>query len=174
MLPVTGCEEIMYTENAIWMEAPLENVFAVAADVARWPEFLPHYRWVRVVEEQGEQRTVEMAARRSIFPVRWTARQRLLPERGRITYKHLRGVTAGMDVEWRLTPLDGGTHVMIVHDLAPRGWLLRTRLAQWIIGEFFVKGIAARTLAHMKPYAEGEVLVRYGGRGETDEVRPHA
>ncbi len=147
----------MYTENAIWMQAPPERVFALAADIARWPELLPHYRWVRILEEHDGQRTAEMAARRGPFPVKWTARQRLVPEHGRIAYQHVRGITVGMDVEWRLTESDGGTQVVIVHDLVPRHWLLRTRVTRWIAAEFFVKGIAARTLYHLKRIAEGEV-----------------
>ena len=50
--------------------------------------------------------------------------------------------------------MNGGTRVVIVHDLDPRRWLLRTRLAQWIVGDFFVKGIAARTLEQVKLAAE--------------------
>jgi len=159
----------MYTENVIWMQASPEAVFALAADIARWPRLLPHYRWVRVQEEGEGQRTAEMAARRGLFPVKWTARQRLLPERGRIVYKHIRGLTVGMDVEWRLTPVEDGTQVVIVHDLLPRHWLLRTRLTEWIAAEFFVKGIAAKTLSHLKRIAEDGV--REGG-GRDQHVVP--
>lgn len=144
----------MHTENTMWMGAPPDTVFALAADIAQWPSRLPHYRWVRVLEEGEGERTAEMAARRGPFPVRWTARQRLAPERGRIVYTHTQGLTAGMEVEWRLTPSAGGTEVVIVHDLVPRHWLLRTRLGQWVAGEIFIKGIAERTLSHMKRLAE--------------------
>ncbi len=154
----------MYTENEIAMHASPERVFRLAAEVAHWPRFLPHYRWVRVLEAHGEHRIVEMAARRGPFPVRWTARQRLRPDRGRIVYKHVRGLTAGMDVEWRLTPTQEGTHVLIVHDLPPHHWLLRTRLGAWIVGEFFIRGIAAQTLVQLKRAAESEVEISDGAR----------
>ena len=145
----------MHTENAIWMHASPEQVFALAADIARWPELLPHYRWVRVLEEGDGARLAEMAARRGPFPVKWTARQRLFPERNRIAYRHVRGLTVGMEVEWRITPSDDGSQVVIVHDLIPQHWLLRTRLTSWIAAEYFVKGIAARTLRHFKRVTEG-------------------
>ncbi len=144
----------MHTENEIWINASPGRVFELASDIARWPSLLPHYRWVRVLKQTAEARTAEMSARRAWFPVKWTAEQRLAPEEGVIRFRHLRGLTVGMEVEWRLAPVNGGTQVVIVHDLDSRRWLLRTRLAQWIVGDFFVKGIAARTLAHVKLAAE--------------------
>jgi aromatase len=148
----------MHTENTIWMQAPPSRVFSLAAEVEQWPRLLPHYRWVRVGEDRGEARVVEMAARRGPFPVKWTSLQWRHPGEGRIVYRHLAGVTVGMEVEWRLTPREGGTEVVIVHDLAPRHWLLRLPPARRIAAEFFVKGIAARTLYHIKQAAErGEV-----------------
>jgi ribosome-associated toxin RatA of RatAB toxin-antitoxin module len=144
----------MHTEDAIWMRALPDRVFALAADVARWPELLPHYRWVRVAEGKDDARVVEMAARRGPFPVRWTSFQWLYPESGRIVYRHIAGVTVGMEVEWRLTSQEGGTHVVIQHDLVPRHWLLRLPLAPRIAAGFFVKGIARRTLHHIKRAAE--------------------
>jgi len=145
----------MHTENVIWMQAPPERVFELAADIERWPELLPHYRWVRVLEQRPGERLAEMAAHRAHFPVKWTSIQRLLPSEGRIIYHHVRGVTAGMEVEWRVAPHDGGAHVTILHDLKPSNWLLKSRLAAWIVGDFFVKGIADRTLHHIKLAAEG-------------------
>lgn len=145
----------MHTENTIWIQAPPQRVFALAADIARWPALLPHYRWVRVLQERPGERVAEMAAHRAHFPVKWTSLQCLFPDAGRIIYHHLRGVTAGMEVEWRIAPRDGGTHVTILHDLSPPGRLLRSRLATWVVGDFFVKGIAARTLHHLKSAAEG-------------------
>jgi len=144
----------MHTEDTIWMQAPPERVFALAADVARWPELLPHYRWVRVAEGQDDPRVVEMAARRGPFPVRWTSFQWLHPASGRIVYRHIAGVTVGMDVEWRLTPQEGGTHVVIQHDLVPQHWLLRIPFAPRIAAGLFISGIARRTLHHIKLAAE--------------------
>jgi ribosome-associated toxin RatA of RatAB toxin-antitoxin module len=144
----------MHTLDEIWMNAPADRVFGLAADIRRWPELLPHYRWVRVVAEGENQRTAEMAARRAFFPVKWTAQQRLIPEERRIIYHHVRGVTRGMEVEWRITERDGGTHVSIEHDLDSHNPLLRSRLADWIVGGFFVSGIASRTLQHMRRAAE--------------------
>lgn len=144
----------MHTENSIWIAASPERVFALAADIASWPALLPHYRWVKIIEEQPNERLVEMAARRSGIPVKWTSVQRLYPEAGRITYRHLRGLTVGMDVEWQVIAQAGGAAAVIIHELAPRHILLRNPLGAWIASELFIKNIADRTLWHIKAAAE--------------------
>ena len=69
----------METSNEIVIRAPVERVFAYAADTERWPVILPHYRWVRRIKGTDDHKIVEMAAWRDIYPVRWTAVQRNLP-----------------------------------------------------------------------------------------------
>ena len=32
------------------IQAPMEKVFLTVADLARWPEFLPHYRYNRFIQ----------------------------------------------------------------------------------------------------------------------------
>jgi len=144
----------MHTENTIWIAAPPERVFALAQDIARWPNLLPHYRWVRVFEEKPDSRLAEMAARRGPFPVKWRTQQGLIPAEGRITYRHVGGITRGMEVEWLLGPERGGTRVLITHDLRSGSRLLRLRVAEWVIGGF-VSPIADRTLQGIKRAAEG-------------------
>ena len=49
--------------------APVEACFRAGADVERWPEILPHYRWVRFQRRDGfGTGRVEMAARRRLRP----------------------------------------------------------------------------------------------------------
>ncbi len=144
----------MHTVDETWMKAPAKRVFELAADIERWPEILPHYRWVRMLSDSGDERAAEMAARRWWFPVKWMTVQHLLPRERRITYRHTGGATKGMQVEWRITERDGGSQVVIEHDLQSANPLLRSRLADWIVGGFFVSGIAKRTLEHMRRAAE--------------------
>src|SRR6266568_1199386 len=53
----------MNTSNRIQISAPFERLFSLAADIARWPEILPHYRWVKILERRDGLITAEMAAR---------------------------------------------------------------------------------------------------------------
>ncbi len=148
----------MHTENEILIRADAAEVYGLAAPVERWPEILPHYRWVRVLEDDGEgRRLVEMAARRDRIPVRWRAEQRLFPDVPRITFRHVGGITKGMEVEWAFVPQsDGIVRVSILHDL-PRlaGWpLIGDLAAERIVGPFFVSNIAGKTLRRIMELAE--------------------
>jgi len=145
----------MHTETVARIRGDVEAIFDYASRVERWPEWLPHYRSVRVLESRGAERTVEMKARRGWVPVWWWTRQRVLPAERRIRYTHVRGVTRGMEVEWRLEPDPSGeVRVTIVHDLALPWPLVGTPVARWIIGPMFVEPIARRTLGRIKTLVE--------------------
>jgi ribosome-associated toxin RatA of RatAB toxin-antitoxin module len=144
----------MRTENTIVMRSPIQKVFDLAADVSRWPDLLPHYRWVRTHWHEGDTSVVEMAALRSGIPVKWTSVQQLSRHTNRIYYKHIGGITRGMWVEWSLAPVDGGTRVAIIHDMTLLVPVVRSLLGKWITGEVFVKHVADETLRHMKSAVE--------------------
>lgn len=146
----------MHTENQIVILADPARVYRLAAEVERWPDLLPHYRWVRVLQSDGSgrRRVVEMAASRDGFPVRWTAEQACDPEAPRITFRHVRGVTTGMDVEWSFTPGPRGLLVRIDHDLWLRWPLVGGVVADRVIGPVFVANIAGKTLRRIKQLAE--------------------
>ena len=147
----------MHTENEILIRAEVEKIYTLAAAVERWPQILPHYRWVWVLKDHGDRRLVEMAARRDRIPVRWRTEQRLFPDVPRMTFRHVGGITKGMEVEWIFTPLDEGVvRVSILHDL-PRlaGWPLLGEVAvDRIVGPLFVSNIAGKTLRRIKELAE--------------------
>jgi hypothetical protein len=90
------------TANEIVIQGDPDRIYSLAAAVEEWPTFLPHYRWVRVYGREGNRRTVEMAAWRTGIPVRWVSHQWLWPEERRITFRHIGGLSRGMDVEWRI------------------------------------------------------------------------
>jgi ribosome-associated toxin RatA of RatAB toxin-antitoxin module len=142
----------MHTVDRLVMRAPASRVFAAAADVERWPALLPHYRWVRMLERRSRGGVVEMAAYRPFgplnYPTWWVSDMEIDREALVVRYRHLRGITTGMDVEWRLLPQGPHTEVTIVHTWeGPRWPLIRRPAAEWVIGPVFVHGIASRTLA---------------------------
>ena len=144
----------MQTENALTIRAEPGVIYGLAAAVERWPEILPHYRWVRVLQEEGNRRLVEMAAHRDGIPVRWWAEQEWFPDVPRITFRHVRGVTTGMEVEWRFTPGADGVRVEIHHELRLRWPFVGDLIADRIIGPLFVANIAGKTLRRIKVLAE--------------------
>ena len=139
----------------IRIDAPSERIFELAARVERWPELLPHYRYVRTLADASEERHFAMGARRGPIPVRWSATQRPLPDERRIEFRHTGGATRGMEVEWRFEPVeDGSWEVSIHHALALRWPLVGELVARHIIGPHFIDAIAGRTLRRIRELAE--------------------
>ena len=138
----------------VHVRAPYERIFELAARVERWPEILPHYRYVRPLPAGTGVRHFAMGARRGAIPVRWSAVQRPLPDDRRIEFTHTGGVTSGMEVAWRFAPADDGWDVSIEHRL-DLGWPLIGRFAaERVIGPQFIDAIAGRTLRTIKGLAE--------------------
>lgn len=149
----------MRTVDRIAIQAPLERVFAAARDVERWPAILPHYRRVRFLERRPDGGVVEMAAWRPFgivrYPTWWVSEMTIRPDAHEVRYRHVRGVTRGMDVVWRLAERDAVVEVEIVHEWAGPAWPLVGRLAaDVVIGPVFIHGIASRTLAGIKEFTE--------------------
>lgn len=150
----------MYTHNEIFIEADPEACLHAASDVERWPSILPHYRDVVFTHRDGPERgRVLMKAIRHFgalaYPIWWESEMEVDPQSRTIRYTHVRGITRGMEVEWRLAANGRGTHVEIDHDWPGPAWPLIGGLAgRGIIGPHFVHVVAARTLAGIKQAVE--------------------
>ena len=145
----------MRSELGVHIRAPYDVIFDLAADVERWPERLPHYRYVRRLSSPVGERRFAMGARRGPIPVSWEAVQRPMREERRIEFTHTGGVTKGMWVAWRFADrADGGLDVSIEHRLNLRWPLVGELAARHVIGPQFIEAIAGRTLRRMKALAE--------------------
>lgn len=141
--------------------APPQLCFEVAADVERWPQLLPHYRWVRFLHQQsfGTGR-VEMAAWRDFagplrYPTWWVSDMHVSAEEPAIYFKHVDGITRGMDVKWAFEPHERGARVTITHEWPGPPWPLIGGVAwRHVMGPHFVSFIATRTLAGIGREAE--------------------
>ena len=148
----------MRTVDRSRIAAPFDRVFTAASTVTRWPDILPHYRWVRMLDDG----LVEMAAWRPFglvkYPTWWVSEMTIDRPAGEIRYRHVRGITRGMHVVWRMVEVGGGSQrvdVEIVHTWDGPRWPLIGRLAaELVIGPIFIHGIASRTLAGIKHVAE--------------------
>jgi len=153
----------MHTVDRIRVQAPFPRVFAAASAVSRWPSILSHYRWVRVLNDGAG--LVEMAAWRPFmgglvkYPTWWVSEMTIDRPAGEIRYRHVRGITRGMHVVWKLVEVgegsEKGVDVEIVHTWEGPRWPLIGKLAaNLVIGPVFIHGIASRTLAGIKRAAE--------------------
>lgn len=155
----------MMTIDEQIVRAPLERIFTLAADVERWPDHLAHYRYVTM--RQRDPRgggLVTMSANRPFGPLDWPTWWESEMEVRRpggerppaIRFRHVRGITTGMDVEWTFVPDADGTLVRILHVWnGPRWPFIGPLAARAVIGPIFIHGIASRTLAGLACAAEG-------------------
>lgn len=153
----------MSTVDERLVHVPLPAIFALAADVERWPMILPHYKYVRFQERRRDGGgIVDMSANRPFgllqWPTWWRSKmQVLMPGAGlpSIRFTHIAGVTAGMEVEWSFGETSAGTHVRILHLWnGPSVPVVGTAAATMVIGPVFVHGIASRTLEGLARHAE--------------------
>jgi len=149
----------MRTVDERVVRAPSARIVALAQDVERWPAHLSHYRFVRFRSRTADGGgVVEMSANRPFgaldWPTWWLSEMALTADG--IRFRHVGGVTTGMDVAWEFEPLaDGGTHVRIVHVWDGPPWpVIGPVAAVGVIGPIFVHGIASRTLAGLARVAE--------------------
>ena len=128
-------------------------VFETAANLELWPQILPHYRYIRYLEHSPSRNVVVMAATRSGIPISWTSEQVIDRDRVEVRFTHLKTLTKGMRVVWTFQEVPAGVLVEIKHDLAFRVKILAP-VADKIIGDFFIRHIANKTLRCMKSYVE--------------------
>ena len=150
----------METVDERLVRAPVDVIFALARDVERWPEHLRHYRSVRfrarALDGGG---LVEMRASRPFGPLRWPtwwlSEMAVDAATPSVRFRHVGGITRGMDVEWSFHPTAEGTRVRILHAWGGASWPLVGRLAATaLIGPVFIHGIASRTLKGLAKVAE--------------------
>lgn len=160
------------------VRASVGRIFALAADVEGWPTHLDHYRYVRFTDRRRDGGgIVEMSANRPFGPVDWPTRWTSMMSvtapssgtRGSIRFRHVGGITTGMEVEWTFEPHEAGTLVRIVHVWnGPRWPVIGGIAAHSVIGPVFVHGIASRTLAGLGRAAErtGDSAATVGSSNE--------
>ena len=150
----------MSTLDERLVRAPVERIFGLARRVEEWPRHLAHYRFVRYRERAADGGgVVEMAANRPFgaanWPTWWLSEMTVDETRPAVRFRHIGGITTGMDVEWTFEGRGADTHVRILHVWdGPRWPLIGPFAATGVIGPVFVHGIASLTLAGLAGAAE--------------------
>ena len=154
----------MRSEISIDIEAPPELVFALARDVERWSDLLPHYVRSRARDHDAWGRPfVEFIARRPLvpvlglgLPVAWWSRTWSEPETLRLRFDHVAGATRGMSVVWDIAARGraDACRVTISHEFSPRipGFAS-------FVDRAFTRPIAGRTLATFRTLAEAVAAI---------------
>lgn len=115
------------------------QLFALVADVPRYPEFLPWCRAARILKREGETAfTAELVIAYKHLSERYTSYVQLHPapaaeDEHTITVKMLEGPFHHLDNRWRFVPeAQGGTRIEFELDFA-----FRSKWLDSLLGNFF-------------------------------------
>ncbi|MFD0683216.1 FAD-dependent monooxygenase [Actinomadura fibrosa] len=107
------------TEHAIDVDAPAEQVYALIADVGRWPEVFPPTVDAECVERDGNSELIRLWATANGTAKTWTSRREHDPERMSVTFRQQRSQhpVGGMGGEWVVEPVSASAcRARLLHD----------------------------------------------------------
>ena len=141
-------------------------MYAVVADVERYPEFLPWCAELHVLKREKENGveivTAEMAVAYRGFSERYVSRVRLDSRARTIEAVHVEGPFRRLDTSWRFAQRGAGSEVRFAIDFAFRNPILSA-----------VAGIAfGHVAARMTGAFVGRAAALYGGNNQRSPGHP--
>jgi len=120
-------------KHAVEIQKPLGEVYALAREVERYPEFLPGYTESRIVKRSGDGALLQRAAVLRGKRVQWKSWVSW-KENEAIHFTQEEGPLKGMRVTWRFVALSpASTQLTITHRYeTPRSFGM-SRLVEWIV-----------------------------------------
>ncbi len=100
----------------------VDQMYAIVADMERYPEFLPWCAGLKILKREREGQVEIALAEMSIdyhgIKERYVSRVRLDKRAGMIEAKHVEGPFRRLDTRWRFVPLAQGCEVHFLTDFA--------------------------------------------------------
>lgn len=106
-------------EHEVKVQAPVEVVYQLIADVANWPQIFPPSVHVEYLERSGSQERIQIWATANGEAKTWISRRELDPAARRIEFRQERSTppVGAMGGIWIIEPIsDGESHVRLRHD----------------------------------------------------------
>lgn len=115
------------------------EMFALVADVERYPEFIPWCVALRVVERGEGTLLADMVVAYKVFRERFRSRVRLDPAAGRITAEYVDGPFRTLKNDWAFADRPGGgSTIDFLIDFEFRNFILQAT-AQTVFDKAFAK-----------------------------------
>lgn len=116
------------------------QMFALVADVERYPEFLPWCVATRIRSREANAFTADLIAAFAAFREQYTSRVRLDPEAQLIVIEYLEGPFEHLTNRWQFQAVEGGCDVDFDIDFR-----FRSRTLEALISGMFTKAIRKMT-----------------------------
>lgn len=114
---------MFHTEHCVSIEAPVDTVYDVLADVEGYANLFPPTQSSTLLEQGPDYQVAQLVVNVSGQIQTWTSRRDLDATRKTIRYRQLETapLVESMGGEWRCFPLgEDRTQLVITHDFAPR------------------------------------------------------
>jgi ribosome-associated toxin RatA of RatAB toxin-antitoxin module len=146
-------------EHSVQIDRPLSDVYSLATQVDRYPEFLPGYLESRVIERRNGDLLLERKAFVKGKIRQWRSWARFCPAEA-IHFEHAEGPLKGMQVKWIFTAMSPHrTQLKIIH-LFPD---FRVFSLAWIREKFIyrsgVNKMATQVVQSFKKACEGVLVL---------------
>ncbi len=102
-----------YVETRIAIAAPAREVYELAKDQERFPEFMPDVETVKVLERHPDRVISRWKTLVEEAPIEWTEEDRFDDDALRIEYALLEGDLETFEGAWTFEERDGLTHVLL-------------------------------------------------------------
>lgn len=105
-------------ETSVWINAPLERVYAIAKDNRSFPEFMKDVKSLTVIEEDGSRIVSEWVGLipQFMLKVRWTQEDVWDDANHICTFKQVKGDYDSLSGDWKFVEENGGTRFDSVVD----------------------------------------------------------
>src|SRR5579864_6431843 len=102
-----------YVQVAIDVAAPARDVYELAKNQERFPEFMPDVESVTILERRDDLIVTRWKTLVEEAPIEWTEEDRFDDARTRIDYKLLEGDLDKFEGSWTFAEESGNTHVVL-------------------------------------------------------------
>lgn len=98
-------------ETSVWINAPLERVYAIAKDSRSFPDFMKDVQSVTVVEEDGNRIVADWVGLipQFMLKVRWTQEETWDDANTSSAFRQLKGDYDKLEGGWKFATVNGGT-----------------------------------------------------------------
>ena len=98
-------------ETSVWIDAPIDKVYAVARDNRAFPEFMEDVESLEIVEEDGDRIVSDWVGKIPTFglKVKWQQEDTWSPAEHTCHFKQVKGDYDTMSGLWKLTEEKNGT-----------------------------------------------------------------
>ncbi|MEW6606211.1 MAG: SRPBCC family protein [bacterium] len=127
---------MIQTKNTIIINKDIDKVFEIATDFERYPEFIPTYKKVKIIEKNADNIIIERSGMAGGKEITWRSLVKLEKNKS-ITAEQLAGPIPGMKIEWLFEEVGNTTKITLIHNFEYK----KIPLIGPIIGKFIVAKI---------------------------------